>query len=106
MAVSLIDRGKAVLFQQWIKSIIGQTPPMYEYEDHIEIDFTPEQIQLIKDYLNRQVRGAFMPSDAPPPKVQIRFGKFLIPWSIENAVPFLAASFGLGYLTKHVIGGK
>ena len=106
MAVSLIDRAKATLAAKWVESVIGQQPPVIDHGDYLEVDFTPEQIQLFKNYLNNQVRGAFTATNKKPPTVQIRFGKILIPWSIENLAPFFIGSFGLGYLTKYLTGGK
>jgi len=106
MAVNVLTRAKTKAFQLWIKSIIGEEPAAIEYADHIEIDFTPAQVQKFKDYLHGQVRGSFVPTDKPPPDVQIRFGKVLIPWSIETLAPLLAGSYGLGWLSKALLSKK
>jgi len=109
MSISLADYAKAKAFTLWVKSIIGKEPEIINVnEQYLEIDFKPDEIEAFKSYLDRQVGGLLVPkpTDQTPPTVQIRFGKILVPWSIQYLLPAIAGVFGLGYLTGNLINKK
>jgi hypothetical protein len=111
VALSLAERAvettKATLFANWVETTIGTRPQVIQYEDFVEVTFSPEQQQEMKGWLDQQVGRMFTsrPIDAEPPSLQIRFGDILVPWSIQYLAPaffvtFFAGWFGRGILRK------
>lgn len=86
------------------KQVTGVNPELMQYNDgSVELVFNDEQQKQIREYLDNQVRKKFTHSDDQPPKIIIKWGDILIPWSLKFAVPSLLGAFGLGYAAK---GGK
>lgn len=100
MAVTPLTLAKAEAFRIWVKSIIGEKPQLNVYEDYVEVDFTDEQRNKMITYLDKQVARTYRPSDEPPPDLQIRFGKVLVPWSIKYMAPAMLGIFALGYIAN------
>lgn len=107
MAVTPVTWIKAKALTAWVKSAIGQEPTIQQFgNEYLEIDFTPEQQQLLRDYFNRQVRGLFADKTAEAPDLQVRFGKVLIPWATQYLAPIFAGVFAMGWMGRTIIKGK
>ncbi len=108
MPLSIIDKAKNALVIKLIEQLMGEPPIVHYYPDYTEIDFSDNQVVKGKNFLDSQIISALKPkpTNAPLPKLQIRIGKIIVPWSMERGMPILAGSFGLGYLTKKFTGRK
>lgn len=107
MAVTPLTWVKAKALQAWVKSAIGEAPTIKQYGDqYLEIDFTPEQQQALREYLNVQVSGIFGDKSRPAPDLQVRFGKVLIPWATQYLAPIFAGVFAMGWMGRAIIKGR
>jgi hypothetical protein len=90
----------AKAYTTWIKNQIGTEPHLLVSSDpdYVEVQYTPEQRQLLFEWLDSQVANALSPR--APGDMRLNFGDVLLPWALRYMVPTVGAIFLAGYLTK------
>ena len=95
----LVDSAIAAGYAQWVKGITGSLPLIKSVEGdtkRVKIVFTPEQIPLMRKWLDDQLSGAFKPG--APGIVQYDFGSVFNMWAAKYAVPTVAGIFIAGII--------
>jgi hypothetical protein len=103
---SLADSAVSAGFAAWVQSITGSVPITTRLAgDRVRVSFTPEQIPIMRAWLDSQVKGAF--TAGPPPKVEYAIGDVINLWAAKYAVPsvlgIFIAGLILGYLVRRYI---
>lgn len=100
MSVPLKDIALAKAYTTWIKNQIGSEPTLYVSSDpdYIEVRYSPEERELLIQWLDSQVVKALQPRQ--PGDMRLNFGDVLLPWALRYMVPTVGAIFLAGYLTN------
>jgi hypothetical protein len=97
----LVDSAIAAGYAQWIKGITGSLPIIQAVGDkQVKIEFTAEQIPIMRKWLDTQVSGAF--KAGAPSAVQYDLGSVLNMWAAKYALPTVIGIFLLGVTAGYV----
>lgn len=96
--VSPVSYLKAEAFRAWIKTIIGEKPDQYVYDDYIEISFNDQQANELRKYFQDQINRSVMPANDEPPEVQIKWNNVILPLSLSYILPAAMLLIGTGYI--------
>lgn len=114
MAVTAATWLKAQAFAGWVRRTIGSPPTIVEKtatlpdgsrHEYLSVEFSEQQREQFVRWLDEQAGGVFE-SDREPSDIQIDFGGILLPWSIRYLLPAGIGLFGVGWLTRGLIGRR
>jgi hypothetical protein len=83
LGVSLQDEAKIQAVNVLMRLWSGEPPIVERFEDHVEIDFTPEQRILLQDTLARW-------HEAEPGPIRINVRSVLLPFYLKKYGPHIA----------------
>lgn len=103
MSVSLGSKLQAQAFAVFIGNVLGEQPILNEYDNYIEIEFTPGNKAVFDKMMNDQLFNSIRPgavTSENPPEIQIKFGDLILPWAMKYVIPAIGLSFFAGRFTK------
>jgi hypothetical protein len=98
----LVDSAIAAGYAQWIKGITGTLPVIQSLDaKRVKIVFTPEQIPIMRQWLDQQVSGAF--KSGVPSAVEYDLGSVLNMWAAKYAVPTVVGIMIAGFIAGYMV---